>query len=131
MVTKMNELSRKKLTNTDLSFYVDTKKANATTSETVSNVGYSFSKPLFNNKFRLTLGGMLDLHSTQAAQARSSALGSIKLDYILKAEPDITVNFTKRGTYDGVINGQVDESSMGLTFMKRFKNIFYKKKSDQ
>jgi hypothetical protein len=131
MVTKMNELSRKKLTNTDLSFYVDTKKANATTSETVSNVGYSFSKPLFNNKFRLTLGGMLDLHSTQAAQARSSALGSIKLDYILKAEPDITVNFTKRGTYDGVINGQVDESSMGLTFMKRFKNIFYKKKSNQ
>jgi hypothetical protein len=131
MVTKMNELSRKKLTNTDLSFYVDTKKANATTNETVSNVGYSFSKPLFNNKFRLTLGGMLDLHSTQAAQARSSALGSIKLDYILKTEPDITVNFTKRGTYDGVINGQVDESSMGLTFMKRFKNIFYKKRSDQ
>lgn len=130
MVTKMNELSRKKLTNTDLSFYVDSKKA-STTSETVSNVGYSFSKPLFNKKFRLTLGGMLDLHSTQAAQARSTALGSIKLDYILKKEPDISVNFTKRGTYDGVINGQVDESSMGLTFMKRFKNIFYRRKSDQ
>lgn len=127
MVTKMNELSRKNLKNTDLSFFVDSKKAGEATSGLVSNVGYSFSKPLFNKRFRITLGGVVDLQSAQAAQSRSAALGSIKLDYIVKSEPDITVNFTKRGTYDGVINGQIDESSVGLTFVKRFKNLFHKK----
>jgi hypothetical protein len=124
LVSKMNEISRRNIKNADLSFYVDSH--NVTDSrETADQLGYSLSKGILNKKMNVTIGGSLDFTGSKSNQKRSTGLSNIQLDYIVSKSPDVSINLAQKSTYDGVINGQVAQSSVGITYLKRFR-IFFK-----
>jgi hypothetical protein len=129
LVGKMNEISRRNIRNADLSFYVDRQnrpQSGTTTTNGDESLGFSFSKGLFNKKVRLSIGGNLDLdHNSNAG-----TVANVKVDYYLNKEHDLSVNASKGSAYTGVIDGQVDETSLGFSFVKKFRNFFhvYKKR---
>jgi hypothetical protein len=74
---------------------------------------------------KVTIGGSLDFTGSNSSnQKKSPGLGSVQLDYIVSTNPDIVVNLGQKSTYDGAINGQVAQSSVGITYLKRFQNFF-------
>ncbi|MCU0367338.1 MAG: translocation/assembly module TamB [Cyclobacteriaceae bacterium] len=124
LVSKMNEISRRNIKNADLSFYVDSHNV-ADSKEKADLLGYSFSKGILNKKMKVTIGGSLDFTGSNSSnQKKSTGLGSVQLDYIISTNPDIAVNLGQKSTYDGAINGQVAQSSVGITYLKRFQNFF-------
>ncbi|GEM_PF-2762875 len=126
LVAKLNEISRRNIKNADLSFYADSEaESESNTFGTVNKVGYSFSKGLFHKKIRVGIGGNVDFSAENHPGSRKfNPFANIQVDYVLSETPDITINARKRNTYKGVIEGQVDESSLGITFRKRYRNFF-------
>lgn len=125
LASKMNEISRRNIKNADLSFYSANQDVSSIKSESKDKLGYNFSKGLGNKHFKISIGGTLDFnHDQDPDHKKSTAIPDIQLDYSLSESPDITLNAAQKNIYDGVINGQVGESSVGITYLMRFRNIF-------
>ena len=134
LVGKMNEISRRNIKNADVSFYVDNENMSESSAETTDKLGYSLSKALFDKKMKISVGGSIDLsNSSSSTQKNAVALGNVQLDYIVSKNPEITLILSQKNTYDGVINGQINESSVGVTYQKSFRNFFkfFNKKGQQ
>ena len=119
MVSKMNEISSRNIKSADVSFYDESRGPNSTEGST-SKIGYSITKGLANRKMRIVVGGSVDL----TGQADPS-MPDVKLEYVLREDPTITLRAGKANVYTGVIDGNVDESSFGFTYIKRFRNLFH------
>lgn len=130
LVSKMNEISRRNIKNADLSFYVDSHNV-ADSRETADQLGYSLSKGILNKRMNVTIGGSLDFTGgSKSNQKKTTGIGNVQLDYIVSNSPDVSINLAQKSTYDGVINGQVAQSSVGITYLKRFRNFFTSIKGD-
>jgi hypothetical protein len=125
IAAKMNELSRRNIKSADLTFYTESENVSETTSETKEKLGYNISRGLFNKNVKVSFGGTLDFgNSPQATDKKSSALTNLQLEYILSQSPDVSLTLAQKTIYDGIINGEVGESSIGVTYLKRFRNFF-------
>lgn len=122
MVSKMNEISSRNIKSADVSFYDESRGPNSSEGST-SKIGYSISKGIINKKVRIVIGGSVDL----TGQADPS-MSDVKVEYVLREDPTITLRAGKANVYTGVIDGNVDESSFGFTYVKRFRNLFSKHK---
>jgi hypothetical protein len=59
-------------------------------------------------------------------------LGTIQVDYVLKENPEINLFAARKDIYKGAIDGQVQESGAGISFRKKFRNLFsFLKKHDK
>lgn len=128
VVSKLNELSRRNIKSADLAFYVDTEEnVSVNNLQGVNSIGYDFSKDFMNDKVTVSVGGEVVLE-TYANDGRKqfNPLGNVEVNYQLKEEPDIKVFASKKDSYLGPVDGQVDKYSVGISFTKWFKNIFYK-----
>ncbi len=126
MFAKLNEISRRNIKNADLNFYVDSQvedEASGST-ENVSEIGYNFQTGLYNDKIRLKVGGEFLSGNTTVGRKEFNPLADVELDYVLKRDPDFYITLRKQDSYRGVIDGQVDEYSVGFTYSIQFKNLF-------
>ncbi|MBL7901224.1 MAG: translocation/assembly module TamB domain-containing protein [Bacteroidia bacterium] len=124
LVKKMNEISRRNIKNAELSFHVDnTNTENPDGSKNANKIGYSFTKGFGNERLKITVGGDFELGQHTSA-TRTSPLGTIQLEYVLRENPDISLLLQRENTYRGPIEGQVDESGIVFKYSKYFKNIF-------
>lgn len=118
MVSKMNEISSRNIKSADLTFYDESRGPNSPDGGT-NKIGYNISKAVMNKKVRIVLGGSLDLSGNQDA-----SMPDVKVEYVLREDPTVTLRAGKANVYTGVIDGNVDESSFGITYVKRFRNFF-------
>ncbi|WP_337325596.1 translocation/assembly module TamB domain-containing protein [Chryseolinea sp. T2] len=118
MVSKMNEISSRNIKSADVSFYDESRGPNSPDGST-NKIGYSISKGLANKKMRIIVGGSVDLTGKA-----DPSMTDVKVEYVLREDPTITLRAGKANVYTGVIDGNVDESSFGFTYIKRFRNLF-------
>jgi len=132
--SKLNEIANRNLEKTDVSFGVEEREVNpgADDGDKQTNLNYKISRGLFKNKFFVSVGGDIGLYGTGAADAPASHLiGNVELTYILSEKPSISLIGARKHVYEGVIDGDIVRTSMGITYRKSFPNlesIFRKKK---
>lgn len=129
IVDKLNEISRRNFKNTELAFYISSDSKDVTEIEDLyNNLGYHFSKKLLNDNLKITIGGSLDLGNS--GESNSELLEKIKVEYNLLAKPEINLELSRDNTYKGPIDGQVDQSSVGVSFNLEFDNLFTRKNKE-
>jgi len=125
VVSKLNEISRKNIKKADLSFYADTETSDDKSGqESINKFGYTYSEGFFNKKVKLTIGGNIDMSDEVNKAKKFNPLGTIQLDYVLKENPEINLFAARKDIYKGAIDGQVQESGAGISFRKKFRNLF-------
>lgn len=118
MVSKMNEISSRNIKSADVSFYDESRGPNSADGSS-NKIGYSITKGLANKKMRIIVGGSVDLTGKA-----DPSMPDVKVEYVLREDPTVTLRAGKANVYTGVIDGNVDESSFGFTYIKRFRNLF-------
>ncbi|MBL0740686.1 hypothetical protein [Chryseolinea lacunae] len=116
LVTKMNEIASRNIKGADVSFYDDSRVATDGNGPT-NRLGYMMSRGILNKKIKLSMGGNVDL------TGGNSSLSNIKVEYVLREDPTVTLQSSRASVYTGVIDGMVDESSVGVTYVRRFRNF--------
>ncbi|MBD8489514.1 hypothetical protein IFO69_12230 [Echinicola sp. CAU 1574] len=130
LVSKLNDITRKNIKNADLTFYVRSEGS----ANTTDKIGYSFSKGLFHEKVKFAIGGSLDMSEDHPDGAKAfNPIGSVELRYVISTKPEISIMAARKDVYRGIIDGNVNESSLGLSFQKRYPNLFnrFKRMFDQ
>jgi hypothetical protein len=117
-VSKLNEIANRNIKNGNLYFSASDR----------SNISYQYSFNFLDNKLKLAVGGNLGLfdhHSNISSTAQ--ILGNFRITYELSQSPNILLRGNRSIVDEGIIDGAVIETSLGVQWSKRFDQLRLKK----
>lgn len=112
---ELNQWARNSLKNVDLSFGVDSYK-NAS-GEDVTDYSYQLSKSLFNDRFKVVVGGSYnpDISPTEVAQ---NIIGDVTLEYQLDERDNMLIKVF-RNMQNDILEGNITEYGVGFAVRKQ------------
>lgn len=127
---KLNSWAAQNIRGVDLSFGVDQydKMVNGDNSTTMS-YSYQVSKSLFNNRFKISVGGNYSTDASADENFSENLISDISFEYILKQTQNITMYariFRHQG-YESILEGEITETGVGFVLKRRLatlRNLF-------
>jgi len=136
VTSKLNEIARRNLKNSDLSFSTVSYKDGTTTGteKERTDLSYSLSKRFINNRLTFSVGGSIGVYMEDiTGTPPSGIIGNVELSYRIFEQPSISLKASRKDVYRGVIDGDVTEASGGIYYRKsypRFRDFMHRSKND-
>lgn len=123
LTRKLNEISRRNLKNTGLSFssnqYAESEDGLSERERT--DLNYALSRGFLNNKLKVSVGGSVGFYMDDMTMLPpASLIGDVELSYRLSERPTLILVGKREEVYEGIIDGLVAQESIGLLYRKSF-----------
>lgn len=123
--SQLNSWAAKNIRGVDLSFGVSQyDKMSNGVSNTETSYSYQVSKSLFNNRFKVSVGGN---YSTDSAddEIAQNLVSDVSVEYILKqtATTDMSVRLFRHAGYESILEGEITEMGAGFVLKRRLENL--------
>jgi hypothetical protein len=121
VVSKMNEIASRNFKRTDVSFgvvqYQHTGTGSVTPTQT--SVNYQISRQLLQERMFITIGGNVGTYNA-SSDPNAQLIGNFEVGYRLSQKPEISIIGARKHVYEGVIDGDIIRSSVGLTYRRSY-----------
>lgn len=123
--SQLNSWAAKNIKGVDLSFGVNQydKTTNGMTN-TETSYSYQVSKSLFNNRFKILVGGNYST-DTDDSDIAENLISDVSVEYILRQSQtmDMSVRLFRHIGYESVLEGEVTEMGAGFVMKRRLENL--------
>ena len=110
----------------DISLGVD-QYGNSYNGETGSSTSYSYqvSKSLFNNRFKISVGGNYTTDAQTDENFSENLISDISFEYILKQTANVTMyaRLFRHTGYESILEGEITETGGGFMLRRRLSNL--------
>lgn len=110
----------------DISLGVD-QYGNSQNGETGSSTSYSYqvSKSLFNNRFKISVGGNYTTDAAADENFSENLISDISFEYLLKQTQNVTMyaRLFRHTGYESILEGEITEMGGGFLFRRRLSNL--------
>ena len=110
----------------DISLGVD-QYGNSYNGETGSSTSYSYqvSKSLFNNRFKISVGGNYTTDAAADENFSENLISDISFEYILKQTANVTMyaRLFRHTGYESILEGEITETGGGFLLRRRLSNL--------
>lgn len=110
----------------DISLGVD-QFGNSVNGETGSSTSYSYqlSKSLFNNRFKISVGGNYTTDAAADENFSENLISDISFEYILKQTQNVTMyaRLFRHTGYESILEGEITEMGGGFMLRRRLSNL--------
>lgn len=123
--SQLNSWAAKNIRGVDLSFGVNQydKTTNGVTN-TETSYSYQVSKSLFNNRFKILVGGN---YSTDSAddEIAQNLVSDVAFEYIIKqtTTTNMSVKLFRHTGFESILEGEITEMGAGFVFKRRLENL--------
>lgn len=98
-------------------------------SGTSTSYSYTVSKSLFNNRFKISVGGNYTTDASADENFSENLINDISFEYILKQTNNVTMflRLFRHTGYESILEGEITETGVGFTLKRRLsslKNLF-------
>ena len=134
---ELNEWSRKHLKGVDLSFGINSYNQVTEGGESKkTDYSYQFSKRLFNNKVRVSVGGRIstDNNPAESGGMEENLVDDISLEYMFGNSSKYFLKLFRHTGYESVLEGEVTQTGISVVLRKKFQeflDMFRRKKNRQ
>ena len=134
---ELNEWSRKHLKGVDLSFGINSYNQVTEGGESKkTDYSYQFSKRLFNNRVRVSVGGRIstDNNPAETGGMEENLVDDISLEYMFGNTSKYFLKLFRHTGYESVLEGEVTQTGISVVLRKKFQeflDIFRRKKNKQ
>ena len=130
LASQLNAIAANSIRGVDLSFGIDQydKTLNGQSSTTTS-YSYQVSKSLFNNRFKINVGGNYATDASADENLTQNLLSDISFEYIFKQTETLTLygKLFRHNGYESILEGEVTETGLGFVMTRSLgslKNLF-------
>lgn len=124
--SQLNSWAAKNIRGVDLSFGIDNydKSVDGVSSNTMS-YSYQVSKSLFNNRFKIVVGGNYSTDASADENFAQNLISDISFEYTLKQTNSLTmlVKLFRHIGYESVLEGEVTETGVGFVMKRRLGDL--------
>lgn len=125
---QLNSWLAKNVRGVDLSFGVDQyDKINEGASSTQTSYSYQVSKSLFNNRFKIQVGGNYSTDASADENLSQNLISDISAEYILKQTEtlNMAVKIFRHTGYESILEGEVTETGAGFVMKRKLDNLLH------
>lgn len=117
---ELNQWARNNLKGVELSVGIDTIEDGTGTSHT--DYSYSVSKSLFNDRFKVTIGGSVTDDPT-AESTTENIVDDISIEYRLTKRDNMFIKVYRYNTQESILEGEIVETGAGFVLRKKMNRI--------
>lgn len=94
-------------------------------SGSATSYSYSVSKSLFNNKFKISVGGNYTTDASADENFSENLINDISFEYILKQTANVTMyaRLFRHTGYESILEGEITETGVGFLLRRRLSNL--------
>lgn len=125
--SQLNQLTAKYIRGVDLSFGVDQyERAENGARFTETSYSYQVSKSLFNNRFRIQVGGNYSTDQSAEDNLAQNLISDVSFEYIIKqsATQNMSVQLFRRQNYESILEGEITETGVAFVLKRKLGNLF-------
>lgn len=124
--SKLNSWAANNIKGVDLSFGIDQydQTVNGVTSSTM-RYSYQVSKSLFNDRFKIVVGGNYSPDMTGDDEIAQSLFNDVSLEYALTASGSMYVRLFNKTGYESILEGEVTQTGVGFVISRKLPKLKY------
>lgn len=108
----------------DISFGINQyNTSNNGSSGTGMNYSYSVSKSLFDDRFKMTVGGNYDTNESSDISVAQSLFSNISFEYLLNQSGTMSLQLYNKVTDNNIYQTQVNETGLAFTLRRKISNL--------
>jgi len=124
--SQLNSWAAKTIRGVDLTFGIDQyDKMTNGASSTETTYSYQVSKTLFNNRFKIQVGGNYSTDASADENLENNLISDISLEYILKQTQNVnmSVKIFRHTGYESILEGEITETGAGFVLKRKLDNL--------
>lgn len=126
LTSQLNSWAAKNIRGVDLSFGVDQYDNTVDgQSSTAMSYSYQLSKSLFNNRFKINVGGNYSTDDSADENLTQNLISDISFEYMLRQTQTQTmlVKLFRHNGYESILEGEITEMGVGFVLKKKIGNL--------
>ncbi|MDE6297396.1 MAG: translocation/assembly module TamB, partial [Muribaculaceae bacterium] len=124
--SQLNSWAAKNIRGVDLSFGINQyDKLDNGASSTETSYSYQVSKSLFNNRFKIQVGGNYSTDASADENLEQNLISDISLEYILRQTQttNMAVKLFRHTGYESILEGEITETGAGFVMKRKLDNL--------
>ncbi|MCF0178429.1 MAG: translocation/assembly module TamB domain-containing protein, partial [Bacteroidales bacterium] len=119
--SQLNNWAASAVTGVDLSFGID--QFNSSSGSTETSYSYKVSKSLFDDRFKIVVGGNYSTDRTGEENLSDKLFSDIAFEYLLNKSGSMYVRLFRHTGFTSVLEGEVTEMGAGFVFKRKLSNL--------
>ena len=119
--SQLNTWAAQTLPGIDLSFGINQYQGARNNIET--NYSYRLAKTLFNDRFKIVVGGQISTEASKDEDIASNLFNDISLEYYLNEVGNRYIKLYRHSSYENVFEGPVTETGVGYVLKRKLTNL--------
>ena len=119
--SKLNAWAAQTLPGIDLSFGIN--QYRGTQSGTETSYSYRLAKTLFNNRFKIVVGGEYSTVAAEDEHVADKLFNDVSLEYYLNDNATRYIKLFRHSSYENVLEGQVTETGVAYVLKRKLTNL--------
>ncbi len=120
--SQLNAWAAQTLPGVDLSFGINQYKGGENVG-TVTSYSYRLAKSLFNDRFKIVVGGEYSTDAAQEEDVAKNLFNDISLEYYLNDAGNRYLKLFRHASYENVLEGQVTETGIAYVLKRKLTNL--------
>ena len=126
LASTLNQWAAKNIRGVDLNFGVDQyDRSRDGQKSTTTSYSYQVSKSLFNNKFKIVVGGNYSTDTNPEDNLAENLFSDVSFEYTLKQTTNLSmlVKLYRHIGYESILEGEVTETGVGFVMRRRLSDL--------
>ncbi len=122
--SKLNSWAAQNIRGVDLSFGIDQydRTFDGNTS-TATQYSYKVSKSLFNDRFKIIVGGNYSTDADNDENFSQNLINDISFEYLLNRQGTMLVRLFRHTGYESILEGEVTQTGVGFVYRRKIRTL--------
>lgn len=128
LASTLNKWAAQNIRGVDLSFGVDQyDRIQDGASSTQTSYSYKVSKSLFNNRFKIQVGGNYSTDASADENLSQNLISDISAEYVLKQTETVnmSVRLFRHTGFESILEGEITETGAGFVLKRKLNNLLH------
>lgn len=124
LTSQLNSWAANTIKGVDLSFGINQydKTAEGSTAQ-VTQYSYRVSKALFNDRFKIIVGGNYSTDDNANQNLANSLISDVSIEYMLNKAGTMYVRIFRHTGYESILEGEITQTGVGFVYKKKINRI--------
>lgn len=122
--SQLNSWAANNIKGVDISFGIDQydRTVDGSSSQTTS-YSYQVSKSLFNDRFKIVIGGNYSTDANADENFSQNLINDISFDYFLNKGHTMYVRIFRHTGYESILEGEITQTGVGFVYRKKLNQL--------
>lgn len=128
LASTLNKWAAQNIRGVDLSFGVDQyDRMQNGSSSTETSYSYQVSKSLFNNKFKIQVGGNYSTDASADENLSQNLISDVSLEYMIRQTEtmNLSARLFRHTGYESILEGEITETGAGIVLKRKIENLLH------